>query len=50
MSTFWALLRRELSSFFFALTGYVIIAAVAASYVPSRGAARAVPLEALRAE
>ena len=28
MSIFWALLRRELSSFFFALTGYVIIAAV----------------------
>jgi len=28
MSIFWALLRRELSSYFFALTGYVIIAAV----------------------
>jgi ABC-2 type transport system permease protein len=28
MSVFWALLRRELSSFFFALTGYVIIAAI----------------------
>ena len=28
MSIFWALLRRELSAFFFALTGYVIIAAV----------------------
>lgn len=28
MSTFWALLRRELSSFFFALTGYIIIAAI----------------------
>jgi ABC-2 type transport system permease protein len=28
MSIFWALLRRELASFFFSLTGYVIIAAV----------------------
>lgn len=28
MSIFWALLRRELSAFFFSLTGYVIIAAV----------------------
>jgi len=28
MRIFWALLRRELSSFFLALTGYVIIAAV----------------------
>jgi ABC-2 type transport system permease protein len=28
MRIFWALLRRELSSFFFSLTGYVIIAAV----------------------
>ncbi|HEY5043300.1 MAG TPA: ABC transporter permease [Verrucomicrobiae bacterium] len=28
MSIFWTLLRRELSSFFFSLTGYVIIAAV----------------------
>ncbi len=28
MSIFWALLRRELSSFFFSLTGYVIIAAI----------------------
>lgn len=33
-----------------AVAAAVIIAAVAASYVPSRGAARAVPLEALRAE
>ena len=29
MSIFWALLRRELGTFFFSLTGYVIIAAVA---------------------
>jgi len=29
MSVFWVLLRRELASFFFSLTGYVIIAAVA---------------------
>jgi ABC-2 type transport system permease protein len=28
MRIFWALLRRELSSFFFSLTGYVIIAAI----------------------
>ena len=28
MSIFWALLRRELASFFFSLTGYVIIAAI----------------------
>jgi ABC-2 type transport system permease protein len=28
MSIFWALLRRELSAFFFSLAGYVIIAAV----------------------
>jgi len=28
MSIFWTLLRRELSAFFFSLTGYVIIAAV----------------------
>ena len=28
MRIFWALLRRELSSFFLSLTGYVIIAAV----------------------
>jgi len=28
MSIFWALLRRELASFFFSLTGYIIIAAV----------------------
>ena len=28
MSIFWALLRRELASFFFSLTGYVIAAAV----------------------
>ena len=28
MKIFWALLRRELASFFFSLTGYVIIAAV----------------------
>ena len=33
-----------------AVAAAVITAAVAASYVPSRGAARAVPLEALRAE
>ena len=33
-----------------AVAAAVIVAAVAASYVPSRGAARAVPLEALRAE
>jgi predicted permease len=33
-----------------AVAAAVIAAAVAASYVPSRGAARAVPLEALRAE
>jgi len=33
-----------------AVAAAVIIAAVAASYVPSRGAARAIPLEALRAE
>jgi len=33
-----------------AVAAAVIIAAVTASYVPSRGAARAVPLEALRAE
>jgi ABC-2 type transport system permease protein len=29
MSIFWTLLRRELASFFFSVTGYVIIAAVA---------------------
>ena len=29
MSIFWALLRRELGTFFYALTGYVIIASVA---------------------
>ena len=29
MRIFWVLLRRELASFFFSLTGYVIIAAVA---------------------
>ena len=28
MSIFWALLRRELASFFYSLTGYVIIAAI----------------------
>jgi len=28
MSIFWALLRRELSAFFFSLTGYIIIAAI----------------------
>ena len=28
MKIFWTLLRRELSAFFFSLTGYVIIAAV----------------------
>ena len=28
MSIFWALLRRELSAYFFSLTGYVIIAAI----------------------
>jgi ABC-2 type transport system permease protein len=28
MKIFWALLRRELSSFFFSLTGYVVISAV----------------------
>ncbi len=28
MRIFWALLRRELSSFFLSLTGYVIIAAI----------------------
>jgi ABC-type antimicrobial peptide transport system permease subunit len=33
-----------------AVTAAVIAAAVAASYVPSRGAARTVPLDALRAE
>jgi len=33
-----------------AVAAAVIVAAVAASYVPSRGAARAIPLEALRTE
>jgi ABC-type antimicrobial peptide transport system permease subunit len=33
-----------------AVAAAVIIAALAASYVPSRGAARTVPLDALRAE
>ena len=28
MSIFWVLLRRELASYFFSLTGYVIIAAI----------------------
>jgi ABC-type antimicrobial peptide transport system permease subunit len=35
---------------FTAVAAAVIAAAVAASYVPSRGAARSVPLDALRAE
>ena len=33
-----------------AVAAAIVAAAVAASYVPSRGAARAVPLDALRAE
>ena len=28
MRVFWVLLRRELASYFFSLTGYVIIAAI----------------------
>ena len=37
MRIFWALLRRELSSFFLSLTGYVIIAAVTLDRLRRRG-------------